>query len=78
MNSYMYKILAITPGLIIPFIFGFGLCYVAVIENTYFSIIMYATIYTVIYSLSVYFISMNSYEKNLVKKIISKVMIIRA
>lgn len=77
MKSYLHHIFAISPGLIIPFVLGFILCHIAIIENTYFSIIKYAIVYTVVYSLSMYFISMNSYEKELMKKILRKVIKIR-
>ena len=78
MRTCFTQLLIIIPGFILPFMFGFSLNYTALIENNYISIIMYATIYTVIYLLSVYFISMNTYEKNLVHKILRKVIRIRA
>lgn len=71
MRTCFTQLLIIIPGFILPFMFGFSLNYTALIENNYISIIMYATIYTVIYLLSVYFISMNTYEKNLVHKILT-------
>lgn len=77
-KKYCQQIIAILPSFMIPFTFGGVLKHVGIIENNYFSIIIYASLYTVIYSLSVYFISMNAYEKNLVNKTLGKVIKIRA
>lgn len=69
-----HQLLQITPGFIIPFGFGFILNYIKIIENNFFSIFLYASVYTIVYSLSVYYISMNAYEKALISKIFKKIM----
>ena len=72
MKACYYQLMLLGPSFIIPFVFGFIINYMEIIENNYVSIIMYGTAYICIYSFSVYFISMNAYEKNLVNKILRK------
>lgn len=74
MKACYYQLLLLIPGFIIPFSFGFILNHLGIVENNYVSIIMYATVYTVIYLISVYFISMNAYEKGLVNRIFRKIL----
>lgn len=87
MNIYNYKrvginipafwksIVKLLPGYIIPIIVGVIICKYAMI-NSYLSLLLFVLIYCVIFFLSIWFISMNKYEKNLfikpVKSIISK------
>lgn len=87
MNIYNYKrvginipafwksIAKLLPGYIIPIIVGVIICKYAMI-NSYLSLLLFVLIYCVIFFLSIWFISMNKYEKNLfikpVKSIISK------
>lgn len=74
MKKCYYQLMMLTPGFIIPFVVGWWFNYKGIIENNYFSIIIYGALYTVIYSLSVYFISTNDYEKEFLKKVFRKIV----
>ena len=47
------------------------------ITTGYLHLILFAFIYTIIYSLTCYFISMNNYEKEIINKVLRKVHITR-
>lgn len=77
MNWYYYKIikldiikfwksiLSIVPGMIIPIIFGFSIEFFISINSLY-DVLIAAVIISLIYIISIWKFSMNSYEKNLI------------
>lgn len=88
MNIYNYKrvginipkfwknIARLLPGYIVPIVVGV-LIYKYISINSYFSLLLYVLIYCVVFFLSIWFFSMNQYEKNLlikpIKSILSKI-----
>ncbi len=61
------------PALILPCIAGAIIMYFFVL-NEWFSLIVSIGVYTVIYSVSMWFLGMNEYEKNLIKGICNKLL----
>ena len=63
--SFWKEIIRILPGIVIPFI-GFAiLTHYIPVANSYKSIIPWIAVYSVIYILSIWFLSMNPYEKDI-------------
>ena len=93
MNIYYHKkvglniilfwkgILRLIPGFILPVIAGFGIAYLIPV-NSYWTFLLDAVIFMVIYFISVWFLSMNRYEKDLIsapiKKLVRKIKKIKS
>ncbi|WWU64277.1 oligosaccharide flippase family protein [Clostridium baratii] len=68
---FIREIIPLIKGIIIPFIFGIlTMKYIKI--NSLPMILIWAIIYTIIYTISVWKFSMNAYEKNLIFTIIKK------
>lgn len=64
-NKFWKSIFSIVPGFIIPFLFGFGLSYFQLL-NSLISILFWAICLTIVFCISIWCFSMNSYEKKLI------------
>ena len=64
--SFWKEIIHILPGIVIPFIGFMILTHFIPVVNSYMSIVPWIGVYTVIYILSIWLLSMNSYEKDIV------------
>lgn len=71
--EYWKNILRQTAGMIIPFICGALIMKFAVIDSI-LKLLLYIALYSVIYAVSIWFFSMNGYEKDLVKSAVNKVL----
>lgn len=70
--SFWKEIIRILPGIIIPFICFAILTRFIPIANSYLGLIPWIVIYMVIYVLSIWLFSMNSYEKDIVLRFFKK------
>ena len=76
MKAYYREMISIIPGLIFPVIYGLTVTRLGFVKYSYLSIGFYVFIYICIYSVCMWLITMNEYEKNLVKKAINRVIVI--
>ena len=53
------------PGILIPISFGYLITFTGVLKATYFSIILYGVIYTILYGVSILFFSMNKKDREI-------------
>lgn len=72
MIRYWKSILSILPGFILPAFAGFMYCNIFRITNL-LSVLFAAVFITLVFVLSIWFFSMNEYEKQLIKKPIKKI-----
>ena len=72
MIRYWKSILSILPGFILPAFAGFMYCNIFKITNL-LSVLFAAVFITLVFVLSIWFFSMNEYEKQLIKKPIKKI-----
>lgn len=73
MLEFWKNILSQTKGMIIPFICGALIMKFANLDSI-ISMVLFIMLYTAVYAASVWFFSMNAYEKGFVKSIFSKFM----
>ena len=73
MYNFWSSIIKITPGYILPIIIGFSINRYCNITS-YINVLLYACILCLAFFISVWFISMNEYEKNLIKQPIKKIL----
>ena len=71
-SLFWKNIIRMSFGLIIPCIVGIFLMYYGLI-NSNIKFVIFIILYTIIYCLSMWFISMNDYEKNLIRQPVLKV-----
>ena len=74
MHSFFTELFIFLPGLIPSFILGFIINHFHLLRPIYTNIMIWGLIFLVIYAISMWFIVMNNQEKEIVKKIISKVL----
>lgn len=74
MRAYYREMLHILPGLILPVIYGVIVMRMKFVQISYLSLGFHILIYVCIYAISMWLFAMNSYEKNLAKKIIVRVI----
>lgn len=73
MLAYYREIFRLVPGWVIPFFIG-GICnYLDLIHSNYVSLLIYGSIYMVIYAASIWMLTMTADEKSYIKRIASKV-----
>ena len=74
--SFWKGILRLVPGFILPAIAGFGIAYLIPV-NSYWTFLLDGIIFMVVYFISVWFLSMNRYEKDLIslpiKRLVRKI-----
>ena len=73
MLAYYREMFRLVPGWVIPFFIG-GICnYLDLIHSNYVSLLIYGSIYMVIYAASIWMLTMTADEKSYIKRIASKV-----
>lgn len=73
MRAYYREMFHILPGLILPVIYGVIVLRMKFVQISYPSLGFHIMIYVCIYAISMWLFAMNSYEKNLAKKILVRV-----
>jgi len=73
MIFFWKEILKILPGLIIPFVVGLVMMLFAPLDN-FATFLCCGMLFVIVYCLSVWFISFNSYEKSLLTGVVKKVL----
>lgn len=73
-KEYYMEMLKLVPGWLIPFAAGAALMFFNLVRPTYSSIFAYAVLYTAIYAVSIWCISLSDKEKRDVKGVIAKFM----
>ena len=70
--TFWKKILKLLPGFIIPIVFGVFMTYVFPIDS-FFTFFAEAILFSIVFFISAWFLSMNDYEKNLISVPVKKV-----
>ena len=72
MKAVVLDFVRYLPGLVLPAGFGFLLNHFGIVKPSYSSIAMFGIVFTFVYAISVWLISMNDEDRNLVKRMLSK------
>ena len=75
MKTGYKELLHMLYAVLLPVLYGVIILHLHLVKSTYTSIIIYALPFIGIYALSMWLISMNDYEKNIIKKAVTKIRI---
>jgi len=77
MKAYYQEMFHLIPGWIIPIIYGVIINCLQLVHSNYVTIMSYGLIYLVVFFISIWFFSLSTSEKGILKNIVSKVRMIK-